>query len=180
MTDFFRMIYEKIGSYLLKSLASLYAEDELSFINKCEAIYQISRNDRDHFNELFNCQMPSGLTPKISAKILKVMHKCQLPHEMFYTVHETVMMATDELAEFHNTSKGAIDADQLVPYLILVLVTAFHDLYSENQDKPNPYIIEKNKDGFRIRLILMEYFTVHRASMGNQDYSYVTFKEVEQ
>lgn len=70
------MIYEKIGSYLLKSLASLYTEDELSFINKCEAIYQISRTDRDHFNQLFQCQIPSSLTPKISSKILKIMHRC--------------------------------------------------------------------------------------------------------
>lgn len=99
---------------------------------------------------------------------------------MFYTLHEAVKVATEELAEFHNITKGAIDAELLVPYLILVLVTAFHDLYHENLDKPSPYIIERNKDGFRIRLILMEYFTLHRASMAMQDYSFVTFKEVEQ
>ena len=33
------MIYEKIGSYLLRSLVSLYADDELAFVRKCEAIY---------------------------------------------------------------------------------------------------------------------------------------------
>ena len=49
--------------------------------------------------------------PQTSQKILKVMHRCQLPHEMFFTLHETVKVATEELAEFFNISKGAIDVD---------------------------------------------------------------------
>jgi len=73
------MIYEKIGSYLLKSLVTLYIDDELRFIKKCEAIYQISKNDRGHFNELFHSHLPPNLVPSRSHKILKVLHRCQLP-----------------------------------------------------------------------------------------------------
>lgn len=82
------MIYEKIGSYLLKSLVTLYLDDEHMFIRKCEAIFQISRNDRSHFNDLFQGQLPPNLVPKLSQKILKVLHRCQLPYEMFFTLHE--------------------------------------------------------------------------------------------
>ena len=39
-------------------------------------------------------------------------------------------MATDELASFSGKKKGSVDAELLVPYLVLVLVTAFHELYS--------------------------------------------------
>ena len=99
--------------------------------------------------------------------------------------------------------RNSVDADVLVPFLVLVTVTAFHELYdapevatllqesksSANQEEEeggqvraskHPYIIEPKKDGFRVRLLLMEHFTYHRISMAPHDYSYVTFKEVEQ
>lgn len=63
LTILFRLIYERIGTYLLKSLVSIYVDDELSFIRKCEAIYQISKTDRNHFNELFQCELPVTLEP---------------------------------------------------------------------------------------------------------------------
>ena len=66
-----------------------------------------------------------------------------------------------------------------MPYLVLVTVTAFHELYHSDEDK-SAYITDVRTDGFRVRLLLMEHFTIHRASMGEHDYSYVTFKEVEQ
>ena len=39
--------------------------------------------------------------------------------------------------------------------------------------------MDKRKDGFSFRLLLMEHFTVHAIGMSRQDYSFVTFKEVE-
>ena len=65
---------------------------------------------------------------------------------------------------------------------MLVTVTAFHEMYQkEGGSGTSPYILDdERKDGFRVRLILMEHFTGHRVSMGMHDYSYVTFKEVEQ
>ena len=39
--------------------------------------------------------------------------------------------------------------------------------------------MDKRKDGFKVRLLLMEHFTVHAIGMNRQDYSFVTFKEVE-
>ena len=39
--------------------------------------------------------------------------------------------------------------------------------------------MDKRKDGFIVRLLLMEHFTVHAIGMSRQDYSFVTFKEVE-
>ena len=71
-----------------------------------------------------------------------------------------------------------------MPYLILVMINAFHELYNSNgegeESKQSPYIMDRRKDGFRVRLLLMENFTMHRISMAQYDYSYVTFKEVEQ
>ena len=89
-------------------------------------------------------------------------------------------MATEELSSFHGKKRNVVDAENLLPYLVLVTVTAFHELYQMNKDKENPYIADRRTDGFRVRLILMEHFTVHRTSMAIHDYSFVTFKQVEQ
>ena len=58
----------------------------------------------------------------------------------------------------------------------------FHDLYvAKNPKEPaDAYITDQRKDGYRVRLLLMEHFTVHSLGMSKQDYSFVTFKEVEQ
>ena len=87
--------------------------------------------------------------------------------------------------------------------MILVLIKSFNDLYSERSKgaekasesdvhdssaeasslnieyelPPSP--IDKRRDGFIVRLLLMEHFTVHSIGMSRQDYSFVTFKEVE-
>ena len=79
-----------------------------------------------------------------------------------------------------NTSRGKVDAELLVPYLVLVLVTAFHELYTDESMSNKAFIMDPRTDGFRVRLLLMEHFTMHRVSMEMADYSYVTFKEVEQ
>ena len=95
------LIYERVGSYLLKSLVKLYCNDELNFRERFSQIYQIGTKDRKTFNRLFSCNLPDELEPTSQSKsvqILKVFWKCQLPFEMFYTLHETTTAATDELA----------------------------------------------------------------------------------
>ena len=84
-----RLLYEKVGSYLLKKLVELNLDEEIRFREKCEKIYQLSQTDRDAFNQLFSCDIPDGLNPKMSYKILRVMSRCQLPYEMFHTLYET-------------------------------------------------------------------------------------------
>jgi hypothetical protein len=60
---------------------------------------------------------------------------------------------------------------------VLVVAKAFHDIYSEGQ--MDFWVTDKRKDGFRVKLLMMEHFTVHAIGMSRQDYSFVTFKEVE-
>jgi hypothetical protein len=96
---------------------------------------------------------------------------------MYHCLHETAVMATEELSVFYKKPKHAFDAQTLLPYLVLVAVKAFHDVYCEGQ--MDFWVMDKRKDGFRVRLILMEHFTVHAIGMSRQDYSFVTFKEVE-
>ena len=63
-------------------------------------------------------------------------------------------------------------------------MTAFYELHQSetapNSNGTNPYSLDQRKDGFLVRMLAMEHFTMHRISMAMQDYSYVTFKEVEQ
>lgn len=63
-----------------------------------------------------------------------------------------------------------------------MIVKTFHDLYVVQDPKApaEAYITDQRKDGYRVRLLLMEHFTVHQLGMSKQDYSFVTFKEVEQ
>lgn len=70
------IMYERIGNYLLKSLVSIYDSQELAFKRKCLAIYEISRSDRKHFNEVFHCELPAQLVPTKSHRILKVLQRC--------------------------------------------------------------------------------------------------------
>jgi hypothetical protein len=96
---------------------------------------------------------------------------------MYYTLHECAMMATDELSVYYKKPKQSFDAQTLLPYLVLVVTKAFHDIYSEGQ--MDFWVADKRKDGFRVRLLLMEWFAVRAIGMSRQDYSFVTFKEVE-
>ena len=105
-----------------------------------------------------------------------------MPYEMFFTLHEAVNAAMDEMSKFYNKPRNSFSADTLQPYLILVIAKTFHDLYfSKDTSEPaDTYILDQRKDGFRVRLLLMEHFTAHSLGMSKQDYSFVTFKEVEQ
>lgn len=61
--------------------------------------------------------------------------------------------------------KGSVDAEILVPYLVLVLATALKELYPDGKTVDPVYVHEPERDGFRVRLLLMEHFTIHRISM---------------
>jgi len=152
------------------------------FKRKCLALYEISKTDRAHFNEVFHCNLPEQLVPQRAHRILKVLQRCQLPHEMFFTLHETAQVATQELSAFTNKKRNSVDADILVPYLVLVTITAFHELCSPQAQTAQKKAteIDLGKEGFLVRMLAMEHFTLHRVSMAIEDYSYVTFKEVEQ
>ena len=161
----------------MKSLVSLYLQDELDFRNKCTKLYQLRLENNDEFNKLFNSDLPQDLIPNKSSTIFKLMFKCQLPFEMFYTLHECALMATEELSEFYKKPKNSFDAQTLLPYLVLIVIKSFHDIYEGGQY--SDWVMDKRKDGFTIRLLLMEHFTVHAIGMCRQDYYFVSFKEVE-
>jgi hypothetical protein len=189
------LIYERIGSYLLKQLVSLYLPDELDFRSRAFKLHELYMRDLQAFNELFQSELPADLTPSKSALMCKLFFRCQLPFEMYHTLHETAVMATEELSLYYQKPKNTFDAQTLLPYLILVLLKSFSDLYADtkpssdvSQDDQNQINldyqlpqspIDKHRDGFRVRLLLMEHFTVHAIGMSRQDYSFVTFKEVE-
>ena len=86
---------------------------------------------------------------------------------MFYTLHEAVNAAMDELSKFFNKPRNSFSADSLQPYLILVIAKTMHELYFSNDstDPPDTYITDQRKDGFRVRLLLMEHFTAHSLGM---------------
>ena len=85
------LIYEQIGSYLLKSLVSLYLSDEIDFRQKCVKIYELHQKNLVEFNKYFSAEFPEDLLPTKSALLFKVLLKCQLPFEMYYTLHETAI-----------------------------------------------------------------------------------------
>jgi len=115
------------------------------------------------FNKYFNCELPADLMPGKSCLLFKVIFKCQLPFEMYYTLHETAVMATEELSNYYSKPKNSIDAETLLPYLVLIVVKAFNDIYNDGQ--MDFWVMDKRKDGFRVRLLLMEHFTVHAIGM---------------
>lgn len=47
------LIYERIGTYLRKTLIGLYEEEERKFNNKVVALYKMYNNDLKQFNNFF-------------------------------------------------------------------------------------------------------------------------------
>ncbi len=86
---------------------------------------------------------------------------------MFFSLHETVNAAMDELSDFYKKPRNSFSADSLQAYLILVIAKTFHDMYfTKNPREPaDVYITDQRKDGYRVRLLLMEHFTVHSLGM---------------
>ena len=62
------LIYERVGSYLLKSLVKLYSSDELRYREKFSQIYQIATKDRARFNQLFGSSLPEELEATSTSK----------------------------------------------------------------------------------------------------------------
>jgi len=70
-------------------------------------------------------------------------------------------MAMQELSEHYQKSATQIGASSLIPYLVLVVIKAFKMQY-QHGITPKP---DKRLDGFKIRLVLCEYFTAVQHSM---------------
>lgn len=69
---------------------------------------------------------------------------------MSYTLHQTALIATEEVAKYLGKSKSSIDAQTLFPYLLLIILMARDQI--EREDKPF---------NLKVRLLMMEHFTVH-------------------
>ena len=114
-----------------------------------------------------------------------MLFRTQIPYEMFYCLHETVVEATEELSKHYQKPKSSFDAQALVPYLVLVLIKALQlqQKSEQNEDQEDFMKVNLSKShtqGLKVRFLLMEHFTVHALGMHRQDYSFVSFKEVEQ
>lgn len=77
-------------------------------------------------------------------------------------------MATEELATYLGKAKNSIDALTLKGYLIAIIIHARDQL--EKEDKAF---------NFKIRLIMMEHFTVNVFGWSEEYYSFVAFKDAE-
>ena len=66
------MIYERIGAYLRKSLIKLYGDSERSFNEKVRNIFRLYKGNLPRFNEVFECNFQTEVTPGKSLQIFKV------------------------------------------------------------------------------------------------------------
>ncbi|TNV77955.1 hypothetical protein FGO68_gene5268 [Halteria grandinella] len=162
------LIYERIGAYVRKNLTKQYEEEESKLTSKMRQLYTLYKSDLKSFNEFMGSDFKSEIPAGKCVKIFKVFFRCQLPYEMFFTLHETMLMAAEELAIYLGKPKGTVDAQPLIKYVILVILQAREEL--EQEGKPF---------NFMVRLMLMEHFTVKQLGMSEEFYSFVTFKEAE-
>lgn len=61
-----------------------------------------------------------------------------------------MLMAIDEISNISGKSKSTVDADTLVPFTILMIIMAKEQLDQEQKEF-----------NLKVRLIIMENFTVH-------------------
>ena len=83
---------------------------------------------------------------------MKVLWLCQMPYEIFHTLHECLIMATQELGAFYKKQTTQVGTDELIPYLLLVVTKAFSLQYRADD-------FDKRLDGFKVRLLLCEHFS---------------------
>eukprot|EP00347_Sterkiella_histriomuscorum_P000874 403374192 len=162
------LMYERIGAYIRRNLISMYEEEERKFNDKVKSILRLYKGSIKRFNEAFDSSFKTEITPTNSLQIFKVFFRCQIPYEMFYTLNETLMMATEEYAQLTGKQRGQIDAFELKNYLVVIIIHARDQL--EKEGKPF---------NFLARMLLMENFTVNVFGFGEEYYSFVSFKEAE-
>ena len=56
-------MYERIGAYLRRSLMSMYEDEEKKFNEKVKAIYRIYKGSIKRFNEVFDSNFKTEITP---------------------------------------------------------------------------------------------------------------------
>ncbi|CDW91715.1 UNKNOWN [Stylonychia lemnae] len=162
------LIYERIGSYLRRNLINMYQDEERKFNEKVKNIHRIYKGNLKRFNEIFESNFKTDITPKKSLQIFKVFFRCQIPYEMFFTLNETLMMATEEYAHLIGKSKSTIDAFALKNYLVLIIIHARDQLEKEEK-----------QFNFLSRMLLMEHFAVNVFGFGEEYYSFVSFRDAE-
>ena len=52
-----------------------------------------------------------------------------MPYEMLHAMNETVIVAMQELSDFYSKPQSKIDAQILVPYLVMVVLRTFQLQY---------------------------------------------------
>lgn len=110
-----------------KQLVTLYQSEETQLARKCTDLSIIFNTAPLKFNELFTCTLYPNMQPGRSLDIFKIfLTKSQLPYEMVFALGKCMQMCTLELAEYYNKEPKEIDADMIVPYLILVTVIGIH------------------------------------------------------
>ena len=85
------LIYERIGTYLRKSLITLYQKEETDFTHKCQALVHIFKTDIMKFNSIFSCNLLPNMKPDKSLKIFNLfLTKSQLPYEMVFILGKSM------------------------------------------------------------------------------------------
>ena len=96
------------------------------------------------------------MEPIKSVKLMKLfLSKSQLPYEMVFILGKCMQMVAIELAEYYNKQPNQIDAETMVPYIMLVVILAVkevntemrHDLESALKLQPEEKeVLDDNKD----------------------------------
>lgn len=72
------------------------------------------------------------MEPNRSLKLMKLfLTRSQLPYEMVFILGKCMQMCAQELADYYNKQANQIDAETIVPYIVLVVVMAVHEVYAD-------------------------------------------------
>ena len=68
----YRLIYERIGAYLRRTLVGFYVEEEKRFNEKVRSIFKLYKGHPKRFNEVFGSNFKNEIIPTKSLQIFKV------------------------------------------------------------------------------------------------------------
>ena len=71
-----------------------------------------------------------------------------------------MQMVAAELADFYGKQPNQIDADTLVPYLVYVVLLGIYEVAGLNEDGDPHSVASYMCKAFKVRLIMIEHFTV--------------------
>ena len=95
---------------------------------------------------------------------------------MIFILGKVMQMVALELGEYYNKEPREIDADTIVPYLVFVIIKGVSEVNEGITEFSQAHLMNT---AYKVRLLMVEFFTIQEMNFGEGYYAFASFKNVE-